>query len=127
MNCLQEIIKLKLIHYFKNSWCYLETELIKILEEVIRKLLDLKKSYCNKNFKNVGCYSLNQNSIKKYDAFLKLTSNYFTLKLIESITGINLNISCFIHMLNEGKKDCLKWQIEIYLRNKKILVPFHKL
>ena len=126
MNCLQEIIKSKLINYFKNSWCYLETELIKILEELIRKLLDLKKSNCNKNFKNVGCYSLNQNSIKKYDASLKLTSNYFMLKLIESITGINLNISCFINMLNEGKTDCLKWHSEIYLRNKQILGPFHK-
>ena len=73
MNNLQEIIKSKQIHYFKNSWCYLENELIKISEEVTRKLFDFKKSEFNKNFENIGCYYLNQNSIKKYDFFLKLT------------------------------------------------------
>ena len=121
MNNLNKFIKSKQLHYFKNGWCSIEPELIKISEEITRNLLDIKKSDCKKNVKNAGCYSLNQDLIKKYDVFSKLTSNEVMLNIIESITGRKLKISCFMHMLKEGKTNSLRWHRDSYLRNKNLL------
>ena len=42
MNNLNKIIKSKKFHYFKNGWCYAKPELIKISEEIMRTLFDIK-------------------------------------------------------------------------------------
>lgn len=123
MNNLNKIIKSKQLHYFKNGWCSIEPELIKISEDITRTLLDIKVSDCKKNEKNAGCYSLKQELIQKYDVFSKLSSNEVMLNIIESITGRKLKISCFMHMLTKGKTNSLRWHRDSYFRNKNFVGP----
>ena len=54
MNNLQETIKSKQIHYLKDSWFYLETKLIKICEELIRKLFDERIHHRRYPFTKIG-------------------------------------------------------------------------
>lgn len=84
MNNLQEIIKSKQIHYFKNSWYYLQTELIKISEEIKTKFFDVKKSEFNKNIGPIPSIIkliLVNSSVQKSDGPLEIISGNYTFDI----------------------------------------------
>ena len=109
--------------FFKNGWCLIDPNSIGITNQISQELLNIKKIDYIKNPKNLGVYSLKQNSIKKYSVFDVLSKNDLIKETIYKISGRKVGLSCIMHMLGIGKSPSLHWHRDSYIRDNKYIGP----
>ena len=123
MNNSRNIVLNQSQFFFKNGWCSIDPKSLGITNEISKKLLNIKKVDYVKNPKNLGVYSLNQNSIKNYSVFQELTKNDLIKETISKISGRKVGLSCIMHMLGVGKSPSLHWNIDSHIRENKFIGP----
>ena len=109
--------------FFKNGWCLIDPNSLGITNQISQELLNIKKVDYIKNPKNLGVYSLKQNSIKKYSVFEELSKNDLIKETIYKISGRKVGLSCIMHMLGIGKSPSLHWHRDSYIRHNKYIGP----
>ena len=109
--------------FFKNGWCWLNPDSINITKKIRKDLKKISTKDMIKNKKNAGSLSLDQNSIKNYKVFQELENNKLMYETVSNITGRNITLSCFMHMLSIGKTKELIWHRDSYIRKNKFIGP----
>ena len=123
MNNSRNIILRKSQFFFKNGWCLIDPNSLGITNQISQQLLNIKKVDYIKNSKNLGVYSLKQNSIKKYSVFEELSKNDLIKETLYKISGRKVGLSCIMHMLGIGKSPSLHWHRDSYIRDNKYIGP----
>lgn len=123
MNNSRNIILRQSQFFFKNGWCLIDPNSLGITNQISQNLLNIKKVDYIKNPKNLGVYSLKQNSIEKYSVFEDLSKNDLIKETIYKISGRKVGLSCIMHMLGIGKSPSLHWHRDSYIRDNKYIGP----
>ena len=123
MNNSRNIILRQSQFFFKNGWCLIDPNSLGITNQISQQLLNIRKVDYIKNPKNLGVYSLKQNSIKKYSVFEELSKNDLIKETIYKISGRKVGLSCIMHMLGIGKSPALHWHRDSYIRDNKYIGP----